>query len=239
MAGARDLERRVLWPILRKFAELAQERGSRNANNCSTSEPTSLRTALGATRLGRQAGTGVPISITDAAGLGPQCRMPNRFPGAILGRSVWRRQPDRAEQAMAAVEKHLLREADKMITHESRWSQFRRIIKPLFASVIRWQTLARLAVIFVLVLSLNGLNVVNSYVGRGFMTALADREESSVFRVAWFYVGVFLASTLVAVFYQFFLDRLRILAAMAYARIFSPNTSPEKPISICMADGDR
>ena len=47
-------------------------------------------------------------------------------------------------------------------------------------------------------LSVNGLNVVNSYVGRDFMTAIADRDMAGFVRLAILYVGVFAATTVVA-----------------------------------------
>jgi len=49
----------------------------------------------------------------------------------------------------------------------------------------------------------NGLNVANSYVARAFMTAIENRNHPEFVRMAFFYVGVFAASTLVSVFYTF------------------------------------
>jgi ABC-type uncharacterized transport system fused permease/ATPase subunit len=83
------------------------------------------------------------------------------------------------------------------------WSHLLAIAKPFFASELRWRALGMLALIVGLVLSLNGLIVVNSYVGRGFMTAIADREEAEYYTYALLYILVFAASTVVAVFYQF------------------------------------
>jgi vitamin B12/bleomycin/antimicrobial peptide transport system ATP-binding/permease protein len=40
-------------------------------------------------------------------------------------------------------------------------------------------------------------NVVNSYVGRNFMTAIADRNMAEFIQQAVFYIGVFAASTVV------------------------------------------
>jgi putative ATP-binding cassette transporter len=66
------------------------------------------------------------------------------------------------------------------------------------------------ALLVVLALSLNGLNVVNSYVGRGFMTSLANREVASFYRYGLYYLAVFFASTLVAVTLQFAQDCLAL-----------------------------
>ncbi|QFY41279.1 ABC transporter ATP-binding protein/permease [Candidatus Methylospira mobilis] len=60
-------------------------------------------------------------------------------------------------------------------------------------------------------LAFNGLNVLNSYVGRDFMTAVADREQSDYIRLALFYIGVFVASTVVGVFQRYFEELLGLL----------------------------
>jgi vitamin B12/bleomycin/antimicrobial peptide transport system ATP-binding/permease protein len=57
----------------------------------------------------------------------------------------------------------------------------------------------------------NGLNVVNSYVGRNFMTAIADRDKADFIRQALFYIGVFAGSTVVAVIARFTEERLGLL----------------------------
>ena len=62
-----------------------------------------------------------------------------------------------------------------------------------------------------LMVGINGLNVVNSFVGRYFMSAIENRDEGEFYRQALFYVGVFLASTVVLVFYRFTEERLGIL----------------------------
>jgi putative ATP-binding cassette transporter len=62
-----------------------------------------------------------------------------------------------------------------------------------------------------LMVAINGLNVVNSFVGRYFMSAIENRDVSEFHRQALFYVGVFLASTVVLVFYRFTEERLGIL----------------------------
>jgi putative ATP-binding cassette transporter len=57
----------------------------------------------------------------------------------------------------------------------------------------------------------NVLNVVNSYVGRDFMTSVEQRDSRAFWSYAALYVGVFAVSTLVAVFYRFFEERLGLL----------------------------
>lgn len=60
-----------------------------------------------------------------------------------------------------------------------------------------------LACVLLLLVAISGLNVLNSYVGRDFMTALERRETSAFIRQALLYVGVFAVSTLAIVFLRF------------------------------------
>jgi putative ATP-binding cassette transporter len=62
-----------------------------------------------------------------------------------------------------------------------------------------------------LLLAANALNVANSFVGRNFMTAIADRDMPGFLRQAFFYVGVFAALTVVAVIARFGEERLGLL----------------------------
>jgi vitamin B12/bleomycin/antimicrobial peptide transport system ATP-binding/permease protein len=62
-----------------------------------------------------------------------------------------------------------------------------------------------------LVFAANGLNVVSSFVGRHFMTAIADRDKAEFILQAQFYIGVFVGSTVVAVIAHFLEERLGLL----------------------------
>ena len=62
-----------------------------------------------------------------------------------------------------------------------------------------------------LLLAINGLNVVNSYVGRDFMTAIEQRSMSRFVAMAALYVGVFAVSTVAAVLCRFAEERLGLL----------------------------
>ena len=57
-------------------------------------------------------------------------------------------------------------------------------------------------------LALNALNVLSSYVGRDFMTAISDRNGAAFLRQAVLYVAVFAGLTGVAVLYRFTEERL-------------------------------
>ena len=57
----------------------------------------------------------------------------------------------------------------------------------------------------------NGLNVINSYVGRNFMSAIAERQTAEFVRQAMFYAAVFVATTVIAVVARFLEERLGLL----------------------------
>ncbi len=82
-------------------------------------------------------------------------------------------------------------------------ARFVRMLKAFSASEVGGRARWLFAVLLVLLLVINGLNVLNSYVGRDFMTALERRETSRFIRQAFAYVGVFAFSTAAAVFLRF------------------------------------
>jgi putative ATP-binding cassette transporter len=64
-------------------------------------------------------------------------------------------------------------------------------------------------ILFLLVI--NGLNVVNSYVGRDFMTAIAERNQAGFAFQALLYIGVFAASTVASVLLRYIEESLGLL----------------------------
>jgi putative ATP-binding cassette transporter len=86
--------------------------------------------------------------------------------------------------------------------------RFIRVVKDFFTSEVRWRARGLFALLIAFALVVNGLNVVNSYVGRDFMTAIAHRDQTGFIRQAMLYIGVFAASTVVAVLYRFTEERL-------------------------------
>jgi vitamin B12/bleomycin/antimicrobial peptide transport system ATP-binding/permease protein len=87
-------------------------------------------------------------------------------------------------------------------------ARFLAIVRPFFQSEERWRAFALLGVLVTLLLSVSGLNVLNSFVGRDFMTAIEERQPSQFWTLAMVYAGVFVASTVVAVFARFTEERL-------------------------------
>jgi vitamin B12/bleomycin/antimicrobial peptide transport system ATP-binding/permease protein len=67
------------------------------------------------------------------------------------------------------------------------------------------------ASLVILMLSINGMNVLNSYVGRYFMSSIEKKDAHGFVFYAWMYVAVFAGSTLVAVLFRFCEERLGLL----------------------------
>ena len=89
--------------------------------------------------------------------------------------------------------------------------RFGRAIGNLVTSEVGGRAKLLFAALLVFLFAINGLNVVNSYVGRDFMTAIAARSMDGFVRLAIAYVAVFAASTVVAVLYRFAEERLGLL----------------------------
>jgi len=83
-----------------------------------------------------------------------------------------------------------------------------RAVKDFFTSEVRWRARSLFALLIVFALAVNGLNVVNSYVGRDFMTAIEHRDRTGFVREAVLFVAVLAGSTVVAVLYRFTEERL-------------------------------
>jgi putative ATP-binding cassette transporter len=90
-------------------------------------------------------------------------------------------------------------------------SRFLRAVRNLANSDVGWTAKLMMAAIIALLFAANALNVVNSYVGRNFMTSIADRNKQEFVRQAIFYIGVFAASTVAAVMIRFAEERLGLL----------------------------
>jgi vitamin B12/bleomycin/antimicrobial peptide transport system ATP-binding/permease protein len=99
----------------------------------------------------------------------------------------------------------------KLYIIRTTWKRFCSIIWTLARSEQGPKAILFAATLVVLMFAINGLNVLNSYVGRDFMSAIENKNMSVFERQALYYVGVFLASSAVLVFYRFTEERLGIL----------------------------
>ena len=87
------------------------------------------------------------------------------------------------------------------------WTRFAGAVRAVATSeigpTVRWHFAGLIA----LMLAINGLDVVNSYVGRDFMTAIERRSRAEFITMAL----LFALSTVVAVFFRFLEERLGLV----------------------------
>ena len=118
--------------------------------------------------------------------------------------------------------------------------RFFRAVRDLLTSEVRRRAIALLILLLAFALSVNGLNVVNSYVGRDFMTAIEHRDMAGFVRLAILYVGVFAATTAVAVLYRFTEERLEGLDTPPPPPPANPepgrNRNGRRPVRTCRSD---
>ena len=91
-------------------------------------------------------------------------------------------------------------------------ARFGRLVRLFFTSEVRRTAITLAVLLLVLLLGIAGLNVVNSYVGRGFMSALAERRPPDFYWFAAVYLGVFLASSAAAALERYVEERLALTA---------------------------
>jgi vitamin B12/bleomycin/antimicrobial peptide transport system ATP-binding/permease protein len=91
------------------------------------------------------------------------------------------------------------------------WSRFGRALKDFANCEVGWRARGLFGLLIALLVLFNALNVLNSYVGRDFMTAISNRDSARFIRQAIAYLAVFGASTLVGAFSSFSEQRLGLL----------------------------
>lgn len=92
------------------------------------------------------------------------------------------------------------------------WQRWRLAIATVLRSEVGGRAKLMLVALLVLLLGINALNVLNSYVGRDFMTSIEQRSMSAFVRQGVLYLGVFAASTIAAVMCRFTEERLGLLS---------------------------
>lgn len=95
--------------------------------------------------------------------------------------------------------------------NEQGWGLFLQLLRNLARSEIGGKAIGLFVVLAALLVGVNGLNVLNSYVGRDFMTAIANRDMNQYVAEAALYLGVFAASTIVAVYVRYAEESLGLL----------------------------
>ena len=91
------------------------------------------------------------------------------------------------------------------------WQRFKRAVRSFRSSPAGRRGIGWFVLLVTFLFAINALNVLNSYVGRDFISAIEHRNRSLFIAQAWLYAGVFGLSTLVAVLYRFAEERLGLL----------------------------
>jgi putative ATP-binding cassette transporter len=91
------------------------------------------------------------------------------------------------------------------------WRRFTRAVGRFLMSEVGGKARGWLALLVSLLLAISGLNVLNSYVGRDFITAIADRNTKVFVAKTILYVAVFGILTVAATIYRFAEERLGLL----------------------------
>ncbi|HXC51630.1 MAG TPA: SbmA/BacA-like family transporter [Candidatus Limnocylindrales bacterium] len=99
----------------------------------------------------------------------------------------------------------------RTILNETSRARFMASVRDLIASKDGLKAKLLLVALLVLLVSLNSLNVLTSYIGRDFMTAVADRNWSQFVIHTLQYVLVLAACTVVAVIFRYVEERLGLL----------------------------
>ncbi len=90
------------------------------------------------------------------------------------------------------------------------WRRFWEIARLYWFSNEKWQARGVLALLLLLLFGFTILNVVLNFVGRDFMTALAEKNLPEFNRTLLIYLGVFVLATPVSVFYSFIRKKLGV-----------------------------
>ncbi|UHD14756.1 ABC transporter ATP-binding protein/permease [Thiocapsa bogorovii] len=91
------------------------------------------------------------------------------------------------------------------------WKRFLEMLAMLARSEVGGKAKLLFALLILLLFGINGLNVLNSYVGRDFMTAIENKDMGRFVHFALLYIGVFALSTLVAVYFRYSEERLGLV----------------------------
>ncbi|MEN8807469.1 MAG: SbmA/BacA-like family transporter, partial [Desulfobacterales bacterium] len=101
---------------------------------------------------------------------------------------------------------------NKVLVNRETWDHFTHWVKIfLTAEQVGRKAKWLIALLITFMLGINALNVLNSYVGRDFMTAIEDRNRSGFLLMALVYIGVFAASTLAGGFYRYTEERFGLM----------------------------
>ncbi len=99
---------------------------------------------------------------------------------------------------------------ERLVTRETV-RRFVAALRSFATSEVRGQAALLFAAVIVCLVAINALNVVNSYVGRDFVTAIEQRHHDRFVREAFRYLGVFAMSAVVLALARYGEERLALL----------------------------
>ena len=94
---------------------------------------------------------------------------------------------------------------------KAAWKRLVIVTRAFLSSPKSWKGKLLVASLLLLLLVINGLNVLNSYVGRDFMSSIEHRDMAGFGWNATKYIGVFALSTVAAVIFRFCEERFGLL----------------------------
>ena len=109
--------------------------------------------------------------------------------------------------------------ADQVSLDRQTWARFVRAASVFATSEVGGRAKLLVVGLLVLMFAINAMNVVNSYVGRDFMTSIEQRSPQNFLIQAALYVGVFAISTVLAVAFRFSEERLGLLWRLWLTRV--------------------
>jgi putative ATP-binding cassette transporter len=95
--------------------------------------------------------------------------------------------------------------------NQDHWKRIRREMQALLDSREGAKAVWMFVLLIAFLAAISALNVLMSYVGRDFMSAIEKRDSARFLREAWLYVGMFAVSTVAAVLYRYLEERLGLL----------------------------
>ncbi len=101
--------------------------------------------------------------------------------------------------------------AESAATFKTTMRQFWRITKALFASERRHKARGYLLMLLVLSLAVGAVQVLMSYAGRDFFTAISKKDSLAYWRALAWYLGTFSLAVPVGVYYRWTEERLALL----------------------------
>lgn len=91
------------------------------------------------------------------------------------------------------------------------WGRLTLALRSFLASESGPRFLQLFGLLIAFLVGINALNVLTSYVGRDFMSAIENRNHLRFVAAAWQYLGVFALATIAAVIYRYLEERLALL----------------------------